>query len=595
MATDTSVRPVPEVLPEPDPTTWERALSSSVGRRVLTASFGLRLVLSAVLLVAVGIPLVRLGLGSFRVGGPIEGGPWTFDNYRQVFTAPHAMKTLRNTLVFAVGQTVAPLIIGTVLAWLVSRTDIPMRRTWEYLTISLYFVPLLASGTAWVILLGPQNGIINILIRDVTPWNGISVYSMTGMIFVQSLYQVPLVYLVTGASFRAIGSDLEDAARIGGSSPWRTFRDVTLGVSRPSVLSAGLLCFILGLGSLEIPLLFGFSANINVYTSQIYQALRTRFPPEYGLASAFSMLLLVVGAVLLFVYLRITRHSSRYVAVSGRTGRAIPLRLGRSRPFATAGCAVFFFCTLVVPFGAVVWGSLVPFIATPSRKLWSNRSFDNYRTVFHNPIMGTTLKNSLILSVGSGIAVVILGALVAYVAIRIGGRWTKVLEYGATLPITIPSIVLATALLFTFIQLQIPFVGSLYGTRWLMALAYVASFLPVAVRQVSGAIVQISEDLEHASRLSGAGQIRTLVNIVLPLLIPAMFGGFLLAFITYMREFVTSVLLYQPGKEVISVVMYNYYSNGQLPVVAAISVILSVLVFLVIWISGRVFKLNVSL
>ncbi len=547
-------------------------------QRVFSFGFALRAILTVLVFVLVLLPFYRLILGSFQEGGPPERGPLTLENYRATFDK--SSDIIVNTLQFAIGQTVVPLVIGVLLAWIVTRTDVPWRGLWEFSTLGLYFIPLLAAGTAWSILLGGRNGMINATIRALTPWDGFDVNSMSGMIFVQSLYLVPLVFLVVAASMRNVSPDYEHAARINGASPLSVFFRITLGVSRPALLSAGVLCFIIGLGSMEIPLLFGFPAREHVFTTDIYRALRVRFPPEHGRAAATGVVLLAASMIVLVLYLRSIRHSERYVTVSGKGTQSAPTRLGRWRWVVFAGCCGFFFFTMVLPFIAVIVGSLLPYIGRPEAELLAQSSLDNYRDLSDNPILWRSLKNSLTLSIGAGLFVMLFGAMVAYSVVRFRSRWSRLIDYGSSLPLMIPAVVMATSLLYTYITLSLPGGFTIWGTLWIMAIAYIVYFLPVSVRQMTGPIVQLSADLEHASRISGAGSLATMGRIVLPILRPALLGGLVLAFITFMREFTLSVLLFRSGTEVISTVMFSFYSNGRLPFVAAISVGL--------WIAGMV-------
>jgi iron(III) transport system permease protein len=538
------------------------------------------------------LPIVKLAIGSFRQGGPLDGGPLTLQNYRGIFTVG-TWHLVENTLIFAAGQTLVPLVFGVGLAWLLTRTNIPWAGLWEYATISLFFIPFLAGAIAWIILLGPGSGVINVALRNYTGWGGISVYSMTGLIIVQSIYLIPLVFLVVGASFRSVNPELEEAARTSGANPWWVFFHVTLSVSRPAVISAGLLCFIIGVGSLDVPLILGYPGRVYMFTNIIYESLTVPFPPDYGHAAGLSMVLLVFGTLLLWFYMRATRHGERYVTVAGQARRASPTRIGRWRWVAFAGCAVFFFFTAVLPLAAVIVGSLLPYIGQPSFALYRRASLHNYHTVLWSSAFWHAVKNSLILSIGAGMAVMLIGTLIAYVGVRTRSRWSSALEVSATLPLTLPPTILAFGFLLTYISFSLPGGYSFYGTLWVMGFAYIAFFIPIAVRQMSGSMMQLSADLEHASRVSGATQIGTLARIVFPLLKQAMWGGFLLAFVTFMREFANSVLLYSPGREVLSVVMYNYYAYGQMPDVAVIAVFLSILPIALMLLMAKAFNVRI--
>ncbi len=560
--------------------------------RFLNFGNTIRTISSLLVIVLVMYPFGRLVSGSLHLGGPLDSGPLTLDNYRSAILDSHDL--ILNTLRFAIGQTLVPLLIGIALAWIVTRTDVPLRGLWEFSSVALYFIPILAAGTAWSILLGGRNGLLNELIRSISPFQGFDVYSMAGMIFVQSLYLVPLVFLVVSSSLRTVNPEFEDAARSCGASPLSILFRITLGVCRPAVLSSAVLCFVIGLGSMEIPLLFGFPAREYVFTTDIYSALKVRFPPEYGRASAMGVLLLVSSLLILIIYFRLIRDRERFVTVGGKSSRETAMRLGRWRWIGFAACALFFFFTLILPFLAVLGGSLLPYIGRPSVALLSKVSLDNYHKLIDNPIIWRSVKNSFKLSILGGIIVMLLGLLLAYMVVRWPGRWTRYIDYGASLPMMVPLTVLAMSLVYTYITLSFPGGFSPYGTLWIIGIAYVVYFLPVAIRQMTGPVSQLSVDLEYAGRISGASQIRVITRIVIPILLPALFGGLLLAFITFMREFSASVLLVRSGTEVISTVMYSYYSNGRLPYVAAISVGLWGMVLILMLFFRLVFKVKIS-
>lgn len=560
-------------------------------RRLMAFPTIVRVVLSISIVVLVVFPFARLVVGSLREGGPLESGKFTFQNFTDSFRG--SSDVIGNTLFFAVGQTVVPLVIGVLLAWVVTRTNVPGRSVFELATLALYFIPLLAAAAAWSILLGGKGGMLNALIQDYTPFEGFDVYSMSGMIFVQSLYLVPLVFLVVSSSMRSVDPEYEDAARVGGASALSTFLRITLGVCRPSVMSAGVLCFIIGLGSMEIPLLFGYPAREYVMTTDIYSALRVRFPPEYGRASATGVMLLVASLAVMWPYLRSLKNSERYVTVGGKRARASVMRLGRSRWLLSAICWFFFAFTLVLPFLAVLVASLLPYVGHPSMALLKKASFKNYSKLADNPVIWRAVKNSLTLALGAGVTVMVIGSLIAYCAVRYRSRWSRLIDYAAALPLTVPAVVLGMSLLYTYITLRLPGGFSLWGTIWIMGLAYVVYFLPIAVRQMTSPIVQLSVDLEHAARVSGASQLATFARIVFPILLPALLGGTVLAFVTFLREFTTSVLLTSSGNEVISTVMYSYYSNGRLPYVAAIAVGLWLPVIVLLVVVRLVFRIRI--
>jgi iron(III) transport system permease protein len=176
-------------------------------------------VLAVIVAILVGLPVLNLILGSLRAGGPLEGGAWTLRNYTKTLSDPFTLRLIANTLIFSVGQTALPLVLGVMLAWLLTRTNLPWKRVWEYATLGLYFVPLLVAATAWTILLGRNNGVLNVAWHHLTGGRGFDVFSMAGMILIQSLYLVPLVFLVVSASFRSVNPELEEASRTAAPGP----------------------------------------------------------------------------------------------------------------------------------------------------------------------------------------------------------------------------------------------------------------------------------------------------------------------------------------------------------------------------------------
>lgn len=576
---------------------WEQPSGKRTRSRLwpnMRTSTVLQLALSLIVLVLVAFPMYRLVNASLHTGGPFESSSLTLENYRASLIGPRTLQLVINSLTFATGQMIVSMTFGVLLAWIVVRTDVPWRRLWELTTIGLFFIPLLVAGTAWSILLGPRNGLLNVAIRALTGLEGFNIYSMFGMVLIQGLYYVPLVYLIAAASFRSVNPELEEASRISGASPWSTFLRVTLSVCRPAVLAAAALSFITGVGSMEVPLLFGFPGRVSVLTSDVYSALRVHFPPDYGRAAAVSVVLLVFGIAVLWLFLRLLRHSQRYVTLGGRGYRLTPVRLGRSRWVVFAACAAFATFTIVLPLLAVLVGSLLPYIGAPSRQLFASASLENYETVWTNPVLPRAIKNTLALAIGAGVAVMVLGALIAYVSARLRTAWSKAIDLGASVTITIPGIVLASAVFFAYVTFVFPGGFRVFGSLWIIGLAYVTYFLPVAIRQMTGPVVQLSEELEDASRIAGASHLETIRRVVFPLLLPGIGAGFLLALVTFTREFANSVLLYQSGTEVLSVVMYSYYSNGQLPEVATISVLTLVVLVSASLALHRLFKLRIS-
>lgn len=562
---------------------WPRAR----GRRLNLLDAAL--LLSLVLLVA--WPLWSLLVASFQEGSPFISSPLTFANYRNSFEDPSTWRLLGNTLLFAGGETALAMFFGVGIALLTERTDVPFKALWRLLTLGLFFVPILVTTVAWSLLLSPRIGVINVLLRSFLPIEGLSVHSLPGLVWVQSLYLVPVAYLFSSAAFKSVNPEMEEAARTSGAFSSRVLRTVTLPVVRPALASAAAVSFVVGLGSIEVPLLLGAPRGVSVLATDLYADMRVRFPPQWGSAATKAMLLVLIGTAVLFVYYTVTKNLTRYVTTGSRGGpTALTLvYLGRLRWVHVLGLSGFFLVALILPLLSVAVTSLLPYSGALSVERLSALTFDNYRGMFDDQILLRALRNSLFLSAGSAVVVAVLGLMVAYRSVRGKGFLPRVTDVVSALPLGIPQIVLALAFVWTFITFP-----GLYGSIWIMGLAYVAAFIPVTVRQMTAPISQISQEIEEASRVSGAGLISTLRFILVPLVAPAVIGTFLVAFVFFLREFGASLLLYVQGTEVISVAMYNMYSVGDTGGFASLSMLIIFGQYFVVYFLYRRFNARVG-
>ncbi len=521
--------------------------------------------------ITVGWPVLQLVVASFKDGSNLGEGNWTFKNYAHLFTN-ESLPLLLNTLIYATFSTGLALVVGVLLAWLVTRTDIPLKRLWEQATLAIYFVPLLIAAVAWGVLFSPRIGIVNSTTQDLFSFILLDIYSLHGMIIVGALYKVPIIYLFVAAGFRAMSPEIEEASRVSGAGPIGTLFRISLGANRPNVLSSAVVCFILAIGSVEIPLIFGYTNRVFVLTSDIFTNLRINYPPDYGRAAALSTLLVAASLIALWFNARLIRKAHRFATVTGKgqknTDETPPVRLsGFGKTLATCFCAAFFLFAIVLPLIAIIIQSFLPFAGRFTLQVFERMSLGNYRELFESAVFLRSVRNSIQVSTIAGVIVVAIGTLIAYVVVRYPTRASRGLDYLASTPLALPGIVKGFALLIVFIAFPVP----IYGTLTIIGLAYIVMFLPISLRQMTGPVHQISNQLEEASRVSGAGSMRTFFVIAVPLLRIPMISAFILAFVFFIREFSASVLLYVNGTETLAVVMYDYYSNGRIGAFAAIS------------------------
>ena len=537
-------------------------------------------------------PIGWLVYGSVRSGAPFESGTLTLANYVKAYADPQIGRVVANTLVFAFGQACGALAIGTTLAWIIVRTNTPGRRIFESLTLVLFLFPLIMAVFAWTMLLSPQRGLFNIVLMEIfglasAPFD---IYTMGGMIFVQSLYVAPIAFLIVAPAMASVDGNLEEAARMSGAGPWMVARRVSLPLVLPALSSAFLLLFIVGIESFDIPQMLGAQKGIFTYPTLIYHAIAVRFPADYGLGTALAMGLLAVTAVAVLVYRRIMARSERFETIRGKGFRTREIDLGHWR-FAAAGlCWAFFVVTVFLPLLIIVLGSLLRFFGRFSWAMFSRLTFENYVRLFEHPAIGKAVVNSLLLAVFAGLSCVLLAALVGHLTVKSKTVAASLLEGVAMLPIAFPATVLGVGMLWAWIVVPLP----IYGTILILAIAYVTRYLPLALRTVSGGFAQVSSEMDEAAHLSGAGWGMTLRRITLPLLKPALSAAWLMLFMIFIRELGMSVLLVGTGNPVLSVVMFDYYQSGELGLLAACSVFLIVLILATTMAARRWFGVRFS-
>jgi iron(III) transport system permease protein len=527
-------------------------------------------------------PLGWLVYGSFASAPPfsMQEARLTLGNYISAYSDPVLLRTAWNTLVFAGGQTVFAVALGTALAWIVARTNTPGRRVFEVLVLSLFLMPLLLAVIAWTMILSPQRGILNALLvatfgLAAAPFD---IYSLGGMVFVQGLYLTPLAFLMIAPSFRAIDSSLEEAARTAGAGTAQILFRVTLPLAAPAIWSSAILIFVLGLESFDVPQMLGASRGIYTYTSLIFYQINERYPADYGVGAALAVSLLLFSLACVAFYRWLTRDASRYETVRGKSYRPERIDLGRWRFVTSAACWAFFGVAVLLPVGVLLLGSFLQYYGSFDAGIFSRMSMLNYERVLTHPTLLRGFANSVLLGVVAGAACVLLATVVSFVVIRTRLPGRGVLEGIAALPIAFPGTVLGLALLWGWIGVPLP----IYGTLLIIGLAYVTRFLPIALRTLSGGMMQIGVELEEAGRIAGATLPQRLLFILAPLLRPSLFAAWLILFMIFIRELPMSLLLASSGSPVLAVVMFDFYQSGELGALSAASVLIIALVAAVV-------------
>jgi iron(III) transport system permease protein len=528
-------------------------------------------------------------LGSFEMEVAPREFVLTLKNYQKAYASEYTYSTFMNSLIFATGSAALSFLFGTILAWLVERTNTPLRVIFVPLAVIPLILPGVLESIAWIFLLSPKFGYINVALMylfglESAPFN---IFSLPGMIWAHSVAQVPLAFLMMVAAFKSMDPSLEESAMMSGANTWQTLRRVTLRLLMPTSASVLLILFVRTLESFETPALIGIPARIYVYTSEIYLAFN-EYPPDYGRGAALAVGLLLLTAVGVWLYTRSTREGKRFQTVTGKAFRPRQFDLGPWRWVGFGFLIVYFVVVVLLPFLVMLWASFLPFFATPSWDAVQKLTLENYRYLGGFRPFWDAMKNSIILAIMSATVAMVLTSLIAWVVYksRLPGSW--MLDFLAFVPITVPGIVLGMALILLYVAFPIP----IYGTIWVLLIAYVTRYIPYGMRSSSGAILQIHSELEEAAAASGASWWETFKRVTLPLLRPGFVAGWIYICIVSFREFSTSVLLATGDSRVLSILLFNMFEQGQVTVVAAIGIlmILTLLTIVTIFykISGRV-------
>lgn len=517
------------------------------------------------------LPLFMLVKGSFQAEVAPREFVYTLKNYQAAYASEYTYSTFKNSLIFASGSASLTFIFGTLLAWLTERTNTPLRAIFVPVAVVPLILPGVLESIAWIFLLSPKFGYLNVWLRDLfglqsMPFN---VFSLPGMIWVHSVGQVPLAFLMMVAAFKSMDPSLEESAMMSGANTWQTFRRVTLRLLVPTAGSVLLILFVRTLESFETPALIGIPARIYVYTSEIFLAFN-EYPPDYGRGGALAVGLLLLSAVGVWLYTRATKEGKKFQTVTGKAFRPRQFDLGPWRWVGFGFLTTYFLIVVLLPFLVLLWASFLPFFAAPSWDAVQKLSLDNYRYLNgFRPFWGA-MKNSIILSTLTATVAMMLTSLVAWIVYksRLPGSW--LLDFLAFVPITVPGIVLGMALILLYVAFPLP----IYGTIWMLLIAYVTRFIPYGMRAASGSIMQIHSELEEAAAASGASWWESFRRVTLPLLRPGLVAGWIYICIVSFREFSTSVLLATGESRVLSILLFTMFEQGQVTVVAAIGVLM---------------------
>jgi iron(III) transport system permease protein len=509
---------------------------------------------------------------SLVVDRGLRAGSFTIQHFENIIESLGDIKTLlANSMIFSVGSAAIALVYGTALAWLAERSDAPFRKLAYVSAYVSFAIPGIIKVVGWIMLLGPKAGILNAAVVGLTGSTLLNIFSLSGMILVESFLWIPIVFLLMATPFRSMDPSLEEAAITAGSSGWQVFRRVTLPLALPSLLAVLILTFIRSLEAFEIPALIGIPAGVEVLTTKIYLQIRGGLIPKYGEASAYSILLIGLVALGLYPYYRITSKTYKFTTISGKAFRPNRIALGRWRWL--GGCLMLILPLLqFLPVVAIAWSSFLPFAQVPSRRALSLLTLNNYVTAFNDSGVIRSVFNSLTVSVSAATVAIAITFFAAWLIVRasIKARW--VLDQMAMLPLVFPGIVMGIAILKMYLVLPVP----VYGTIWILVLAFIARYLPYGIRFSHSALLSLHKELEEAALASGGSWLQTVCRIVVPLIMPALLAGWIYIFLITFKELGIALLLYSPGSQVVAVTIWELWDNGHVGELAAFSLVITV-------------------
>jgi iron(III) transport system permease protein len=533
---------------------------------------------AAILAVLVVAPLAILLLTAFRVP---EGQGFTLANFLEAFGQAMYRGPVANSLVYATSVGILSVLVGAPLAWLVTRTDMPGKAVVRTLTIAAFVTPSFLGATAYVILAGPNAGLLNVLYRAITGADGplFNVFSMTGLIYVTSLYTFPVVFILTGAALTATPADLEDAARIAGAGRLAVMRTITLPLALPAIFGGFILAFLEALVLFGAPAMLAIPARFHVMTTQVWAFFH--YPPQVEVAAAYAMPLLLVAVVLLWAQRRLMGRRG-YATVGGRATAPPPIPLGPWRWVACGAAGLVLLLSIGLPYFALLRGALAK--AWGLGWSWQNVTLRNFRYVIFefDPTRSAIVNTLELAAVTATLAALLMGA-IAYVAQRRLVAGAQALAFLAMAPLAIPGIVLSIGLFKAYSRPPV----LLYGTIWLIFVAYLTKYLPIAYTACHAALQTVHVDLEDAARVLGANRLTAFKDVTVPLFGVGLVSAWLLVFLPSLRELSSSILLFTTRSRVVAVVIYTLYEEGLWEAVSALGILLLGLTLLLVAVAQR--------
>ncbi|MDB5407208.1 MAG: binding-protein-dependent transport system inner rane component [Rhodospirillales bacterium] len=516
--------------------------------------------------VAALVVLIVLPLGFLLWGSVANDSGFTLGYFVRALSQRLYLQALTNSLILGCWTALLSVAIGVPLAWVVSRTDLP-GKSFVRLTASMaYLSPPFLIAIAYVNLFSPNAGLVNAFVRDVLGYPALTfnVFSMAGLVLVTVPHTFPFVYILAVGALQSVDASYEESAQILGAGTLRTAFAITLPLVAPAILSGTLIAFVNAIALFGSQAIIGMPGRVFTLPTRIY-ALFT-YPPQYGLASALSLIFVAITVTALYLQ-RAYLAKRSYVTLGGKGVRPRLVELGGLRWLLLGFCILVFVVTILLPYATLV---AVSFSKSWGLAFWQNLTLANYRFVlFDYDVTQRAILNSLFLAAAAASIAVAIGAIVAWIDLRTTMIGRRFLDYVSLVPLGLPGIVMAVALIQFWLAMPV----ALYGTLTILLLAYVARYIPLGVRSAGASLRQIDRSLEESARILGASWGFTMREITLPLIRPGLFAGWMLVFVPAIQELSASILLFSSSSITLAVAIYNLHETGHLEPVAALALL----------------------
>jgi iron(III) transport system permease protein len=518
-------------------------------------------------------PVFFLVTESFNVGDPGQFPPALLglDNYSNLY---EDARILGNTAMVACLATIMAVLFGFTLAWILTRTAIPGRAMLERLLELPYYMTPLVGALAWGVLLGPKTGLINQSWRLLGGGDLFDIYTPYGIAWVMALFEGTVAFVMISAAMKSMDPALEESSRVLGAGKLHTALRITLPMVAPGVVSATIFVFAEMLGSFAAAFVLGVPGRFYVVTTAIWQATLS-YPPEYGRAAAMGLSLFLVMLVMLFLSRLILRRGN-YATITGKGFRPRALDVGRLRWLLLAVCWTYVALSVVLPLGALLLTSFQRFATVIMSQ--SIFTLANYKSALQMGALGSALENSLLLGLVVATIAVPLVSVLVWIVYRGNAPGGRLIEALVMFPQAVPRLVFGLGLLWAWLTIPVP----IYGTLWLLGIAYLTVFLPLGMRTMAGVVLQVDRGLEECARVCGASWWHQMRTVTLPLLRPGMVAAWLLIFIAGVRELGVSVFLMGPNAKVIAPSIVNSWLSSSSELSAAMALLQTVTVFIAV-------------